>query len=78
MALPPAGDLRFVLDYGLPIAHADSQPTEQSRFKPGKSITDPVLVLCVPVEPQHEFQKGILEAFVDLKKALDSGHCEIL
>ncbi|KAG0724089.1 hypothetical protein GWK47_041387 [Chionoecetes opilio] len=45
-------------------------------FTPGKSATDRVLVLGVLVERRHEFQQGMLAAYVDLKKAFDSVHRE--
>ncbi|XP_076031807.1 uncharacterized protein LOC143019724 [Oratosquilla oratoria] len=45
---------------------------------PGKLTTDRILALCVHVERRLKFQKGFLAACVDLKKAFDSVHCEVL
>ena len=43
------------------------QRPEQSGFTSSKSTTDLILVLCVLVDHQCEFQQGILAAYVDLK-----------
>ena len=49
------------------------QRPEQSGFTPGKSTTDCILALRILVERRHEFRQGMLAAYVDLKKAFDSG-----
>ena len=54
------------------------QRPEQSGFTPGKSTTDRILALRVLVERRLAFQRGLLAAYVDLKKAFDSVHRESL
>ena len=54
------------------------QRPEQSGFTPGKATTDRILALRVLVERRREFRQGMLAAYVDLKKALDSVHRETL
>ncbi len=49
---------------------------EQSGFTPGKSTIDRILSLRVLVECRREFQQGMLAAYVDLRKAFDSVHCD--
>ena len=53
------------------------QRPEQSRFTPGKSTTDCILLLRVLVERRREFRQRMLAAYVDLKKAFDSIDTEI-
>ncbi|XP_069976414.1 uncharacterized protein [Penaeus vannamei] len=54
------------------------QRPEQSGFTPGKSTIDSILTLRVIVERHHEFGCGLLAANIDLKKAFDSVHRELL
>ena len=56
----------------------ETQRPEQSGFTPKKSTTDRILALRVLVERRREFQRGLLAAYVDLKKAFDSVHRESL
>ncbi|XP_069992174.1 uncharacterized protein [Penaeus vannamei] len=55
----------------------DSQPSanapEQSGFTPGMSTIDCILVT---VERRCEFDRGLLAAYIDLKKVFDSVHRE--
>ncbi|XP_069988579.1 uncharacterized protein [Penaeus vannamei] len=48
------------------------QRPEQSGFTPGKSTIDCILALQVMVERRREFGRGLLAAYIDLKKAFDS------
>ena len=43
------------------------QRPEQSRFKPGMSTTDYILVLLILMERRREFRQGMLAIHVDLK-----------
>ena len=52
----------------------ETQRPEQSGFTPKKFTTDRILALLVLVECRREFQRGLLAAYVDLKKAFDSVH----
>ena len=54
------------------------QRPEQSGFTPGKSTTDRILALRVLGERRRKFRQGMLAAYVDPKKAFDSGHRETL
>ncbi|XP_069970268.1 uncharacterized protein [Penaeus vannamei] len=51
---------------------------EQSGFTPVKSTVDRISALRVTVERRREFGRGLLAAYIDLKKALDTGHRETL
>ncbi|XP_069997620.1 uncharacterized protein [Penaeus vannamei] len=50
------------------------QRPEQSGFTPGKSTIDCILALLVIVERRHEFGRGLLAAYIDLKKGIDTVH----
>ncbi|XP_069998501.1 uncharacterized protein [Penaeus vannamei] len=54
------------------------QRPEQSGFTPGKSTIDCILTLRVIVERRREFGRGLLAAYIDLKKAFDTVHRESL
>ena len=54
------------------------QRPEQSGFTPGKSTIDRILALRIIVERRREFGRGLLAAYIDLKKAFDSVHRESL
>ena len=54
------------------------QRPEQSGFTPGKSTIDRILALRLIVERRREFGRGLLAAYIDLKKAFDSVHRESL
>ena len=54
------------------------QRLEQSGFTPGKSTIDRILALRVIVERRREFGRGLLAAYIDLKKAFDTVHRESL
>ena len=54
------------------------QRPEQSGFTPGKSTVDRILALRVIVERRREFGRGLLAAYIDLKKAFDIVHRESL
>ncbi|XP_076030862.1 uncharacterized protein LOC143019046 [Oratosquilla oratoria] len=54
------------------------QTSEQSGFMLGKSTTNRIIVLCVLVFHQHEFQQEFLAAYVNLKKMFDSEHRDVL
>ena len=54
------------------------QRPEQSGFTPGKSTIDRILALRIIVERHREFNRGLLAAYIDLKKAFDSVHRESL
>ncbi|XP_047476367.1 uncharacterized protein LOC125030379 [Penaeus chinensis] len=54
------------------------QKPEQSGFTSGKSTTDCILVLQVNVERHREFRRGLLATYIDLKKSIDTVHCESL
>lgn len=55
-----------------------NQRQEQSGFTPGKSTIDRILALRTIVEHCREFDRGLLAAYFDLKKAFDSVHRESL
>ncbi|XP_069977663.1 uncharacterized protein [Penaeus vannamei] len=54
------------------------QRPEQSGFTLGMSTIDHILSLRVIVEHRCEFGRGLLAAYIDLKKAFDSVHRESL
>lgn len=51
---------------------------EQSGFTISNLTTDCILALCVLAEHQYVFRQRMLAAYVGLKKAFDSVHCEVL
>ncbi len=53
-----------------------TQRPEQSGVTLKKSTIDCILALRVLAQSRLEFQQGMLAAYVDLKKALDSAHRE--
>ena len=67
------GTLRRIRDHLL-----RHQRPEQSGFTPGKSTIDRILALRVIVERRREFRRGLLAAYIDLKKAFDTVHRESL
>ncbi|XP_069998239.1 uncharacterized protein [Penaeus vannamei] len=54
------------------------QRPEESGFTPGKSTIDRILALRVVVERRREFGRGLLAAYIDLKKAFDTVYRESL
>ena len=50
----------------------DHQRPEQSGFTPKKSTVDRILALRVLTERLHEYDKAVLAAYIDFKKAFDS------
>lgn len=51
---------------------------EQSNLIPGKSTIDDILVPCVLVEHQHEFQNVMLATYMYLRTAFNSVHHKAL
>ncbi|XP_069979370.1 uncharacterized protein [Penaeus vannamei] len=56
---------------GEPMTRGLHRP-EQSGFTPGKSSIDRILALRLIIERRREFGRGLLAAYIDLKKAFDS------
>ena len=54
------------------------QRYEQPVFTPKKSTIDSILALHVFTEHLRDFRTGLLEAFIDLCKALDSVNRDVL
>ncbi|XP_069983757.1 uncharacterized protein [Penaeus vannamei] len=54
------------------------QRPEQSGFTPGKSTIDHILALRVTVERHRELGRGLLAAYIDLKKSINMVHWESL
>ncbi|XP_047492008.1 uncharacterized protein LOC125041210 [Penaeus chinensis] len=60
------------------MARSLHQRPEQSGFTPGKFTINCILTLRVIVERRREFGRGLFLAYIDLKKAFDLVHRELL
>ena len=54
------------------------QSLEQSGFIPGRSTIDHILAFRVIIERRPEFGRGLLAAYINLKKEFDTVHRESL